>query len=700
MQLKGWSHDERWGKSISFAWGLGGFSEIMIERRTRKDIELLFRARPFTYPGSPPQEITVMFNGVEIQQVKLGKHWQNYQVSIPAHLFRTKTSNNKLRFDYTYSCRPRDIWKKSKDHRKLAVAFDYVAVRDADAPLNFGQQHVFNNEVRQVIRQCVPEELSFELSLPADAHLQFGIGIEAADWHRQGPLFEVILIDAAQNKATLFSEQIDPKPDINSNTWRDVSIDLTPFGNQTVTLILGTTTESSLDERHARWAFWSAPFIISPTAVSRGKEPNILFITVDTLRADYLSCYSHPDIKTPTIDALSAAGSLFSCAYSQANSTTPSFISLMTALYVRTHGVYDLTTPVKRKWDTLAKILKRKGYHTAAATSCYHMAPRICGLGAGFDTFYRTSKAERRADETNQKILTWLEQNARSRWFVWIHYFDPHIHYDPPAPFDGMYGQKSPPEAGQVNIVDQINARKGFILDLVAKRGRHLTDLTYLPSQYMGEVSYVDSQIGALLRKLKSHGVEDRTLFIFTADHGESLGEHNIFYDHIGLYEPEIRIPIIMKYPQVVPGGKIINAQVQSVDITPTILELLGFEALPQAEGRSLMPLLRGEKEELHQAIFSEHGGNVAVTVQNKFWKLIVPLKPYHILKQTQEFFNTTSDPAENLNIYTEKNDAVITLEKILTTWHKPGQEDEQSPKGHVDEITRKKLESLGYVQP
>ena len=288
-----------------------------------------------------------------------------------------------------------------------------------------------------------------------------------------------------------------------------------------------------------------------PDAAPKGKDYNLLLITVDTLRADHVGCYGYRQIKTPTLDALAAQGVIFTKAITPAPLTLPAHSSIMTGQYPIQHGVRNNGNFVLGKGaHTLAEIMRENGYRTGACVGAF-VLDSIFGLNQGFDFYEDRFPArgkpmevlynDRKAGEVTHIGLNWLEKNRGKKFFLWLHYFDPHATYSPPAPFAEEY-QKCP---------------------------------------YDGEIAYTDQCIGDLFKGLERLGLSKRTIIILTADHGESLGEHGEATHAIFIYDATLRVPLIIKGPEgVFPKGKSIPALVSNMDILPTVLDLFGFNPI------------------------------------------------------------------------------------------------------------------------
>jgi len=364
--------------------------------------------------------------------------------------------------------------------------------------------------------------------------------------------------------------------------------------------------------------------------------PNIVLITVDTLRADHLSCYGYKDNQTPQIDLLATEGVLFENTIAQAPVTLVSHASILTGLYQFHHGCRNNGHYLDKNVQTIAEILKRYSYKTGGFVSSAVLNSKT-QIGQGFDTFddnfisYVTpikpeindffsisSSFERIAGQTNIRVFQWLDQVSKSKkpFFLWVHYWDPHAPYSPPIPYT-KYSN------------DQIQ-------------------------QYDAEISYVDDSIGNLLEKISSIGNIENTILILTADHGENLGEHGYFAEHgLNLYEPVLRIPLILKYPSKLPNRTRIKSIARSIDIVPTLLELIGIKDKIEYDGESLIELIKSdnmkEKPIYFDTLWPPDEDWIGIRVGD--WKYTISTKGRY------ELFNLKKDPYEIINYCNKKNE-------------------------------------------
>ena len=399
----------------------------------------------------------------------------------------------------------------------------------------------------------------------------------------------------------------------------------------------------------------------SSQAAEKKASLNFLLITIDTLRADRLSCYGSQEVKTPNIDSLAQNGVLFSRAFAHATTTLASHTNILLGVTPLYHGVHDNSNFIVRKeFLNLAKWLKDHGYSTGAFVGAFPLDSRF-GLTQGFDIYddnYGTQGpleltfVERKAEVVVDKALAWLK-NQKNPWFLWVHCFDPHQPYNPPEPFKTQYRDHP----------------------------------------YDGEVAYVDSVLARLFSDLKEKKMEENTLIIFTADHGESLGEHGESTHGYFAYNATLWVPLIISFPGLKPGR--VEQDVSHIDIFPTACDLLRLPKPRSLQGISLLPLTQG-KEMASRDIYFES----LTAYCNRGW---APLRGFiegnekYMDSPIPEFYDLAKDFNElnNLAEKTSLDKYRATFEKLVKSQSSP-QEAKAFQK--MDRETQEKLRSLGYI--
>lgn len=370
-------------------------------------------------------------------------------------------------------------------------------------------------------------------------------------------------------------------------------------------------------------------------AQKRAPQPDVFLITIDTLRADHVHCYGDENIQTPALDGLAKDGIRFAEAFTPSPITNTSHTTILTGLLPSTHGVTDFAVPLAPSHPTLAELLKRNGYRTAAFIGAVILDSKTLapGLDRGFD-FYdnfpvhpqtksRWGRVERRAVDVMQHAQTWMTAHPAGPHFVWIHLYDPHDPYEPPPP----YSQ------------------------------------TYKDRLYDGEIAYTDSVLGGFIGYLKKIGRYDNALIVVVGDHGEGLGEHHEDTHGIFLYDSTIHVPLILKLPAQGHPNQVVKAQVRTTDILPTVVDWLRIPPPERLDGASLRPYLEGAEEE-DRIAFGEtdyplrFGWAPLRSVRTEGSKFIEAPRP--------EMYDLHADPGELINHYQPSDLAVQKFRGML----------------------------------
>ncbi len=426
----------------------------------------------------------------------------------------------------------------------------------------------------------------------------------------------------------------------------------------------------------------------------------IVLMTLDTLRADVLGCYGNREVQTPAFDRLAAKSTVFTRAFSTTNVTNSSHVSIFTSLHLKDHGVVNNRTKLEPTTRTMIEEVSQQGLTTAGFVAAYLFEGSRSSLSGRFDEFYGCEVvSQRRAEDVNGDLLPWLNEHANEDFFVWVHYFDPHMPYDAPYPFNRMYRSDSTGE----KIERQLNY--GGNLDWFAESD----DAQYYRNQYHGEVSYLDQQVGELLDHLEALSILDGALIGVVADHGESLGEHGIYCGHGGLYDSTTRVPLMVKLPGQQRGGAF-DGLVSSMDLYPSIAEAFDFEAPPPIRGRSLLSVMKavgfsGEvpPSDGFDSVVSEYAGLSQVTVRTPDHRFLLALKDrelyprFGLEKDKIELYDLTKDPGQLRDISGLEVDLVRGFEEQVRQFL--ADRIRSSAREVLGEEDRKKLLELGYTE-
>ncbi len=448
----------------------------------------------------------------------------------------------------------------------------------------------------------------------------------------------------------------------------------------------------------------------APAVPYAGPVRHVIVISLDTTRADHFGCYGNPWIRTPRIDALAGESIQLLDYMTVATTTLASHVSLFTGKYPHSHGVPRNGFTVNPENVLLAEILQTAGFRTAGFLGSFALDSRF-GVNRGFDAYDETfstlmgvggaDQNQRSAAEVTDAVIRYLDQGGVPRnLFLFVHYFDPHLPYSPPPPYDAMYG--AGPGSGRIEMTGHPALQSG---------DRSPKDQASL-ALYAGEISYMDEQIGRLLDDLKRRGILDRAIVVVTSDHGENLGDAPgpAFEHGWTVYEVESRAVGLIRLPNAEQGGTQSAALVASVDILPTLLRYLELPPPAGVDGEALdlSHLPTGPDARIRFAEATKPWGavekgvpwanlrkaNCARRESSKYIRT-----PY---RQLEELYDLRADPRERRNLLADpvlrpgapENDLRTALEswsaagKPLPTEFEPNQEEE----------TLRRLRSLGYL--
>jgi arylsulfatase len=427
-------------------------------------------------------------------------------------------------------------------------------------------------------------------------------------------------------------------------------------------------------------------------------KPNVLLVTVDTLRADALGCYGAGPGASPGVDALAAGGVVFERAIAASSRTAPSHASIMTSLFVREHSIGPLNGPTRlADEETLAERFRSAGWATAAFIGNL-MINRRSALDRGFDLYdddlprserNREDYFERTADATTERALAWLARTD-GPFFLWVHYQDPHGPYTPPAPYDTRFPVAAPPGEAPLRV---LASQSGY-------QGRPGLDrLSQYRALYAGEVAWADEWIGRLVAAVDAHPSARPAVVLLTADHGESFGEDEWYLAHGSSTSPaEARVPFVLRAPGLAAGRR--GEIVSHVDVMPTLLELASLPVPERARGIALGPYLREGRALPERIAYCDIGRTVSAywpghfaraTGVGRAYDSTDPLKPLPVTPTWATFrweepgtWTATEPEAERMAEIRRYFERVKPLEK--------------APPLEVKEIDR--LRALGYVSP
>jgi len=430
--------------------------------------------------------------------------------------------------------------------------------------------------------------------------------------------------------------------------------------------------------------------------VAASRPPNVLLISIDSLRADHLGCYGYERDTSPAIDALAGEGVLFERAVAQAPWTLPSHASLLTSLYSRTHQTNDVKRRLPADVPTLAASFEAAGYATRAVVSGTFMQSRF-GMDRGFQVYDDTLAhvSHRRSHEavTSEIIhdrAMELLSSAPEPFFLFVHFWDVHYDYVPPPPFDTKF---DPGYEGEITS-------QRFMKNDEIHAGMDPADLAHIVALYDGEIAWVYEHVDRMLDGLARRGLDERTIVVVTADHGDEFFEHGEKGHTHALYEEQLHVPLIVRMPGLA-GGRRVAERVELIDVMPTLLAEAGLAEPPALQGRSLGPLLRGEPWEERPAFSETTKGRKRKDdeLKSKSWCVYDGARKLTVFagdRYPNELFDLRSDAGETNNLFDESSGAEALA--LYRDWLERIPEGEGAANEGVDEETLRQLRSLGYV--
>jgi arylsulfatase A-like enzyme len=468
-----------------------------------------------------------------------------------------------------------------------------------------------------------------------------------------------------------------------------VEADLSRWAGQEVEVLLEVDGPAGGEARWGSPEVWSRRPAPAPPAAS---HPNVLLIGVDTLRADHVGAFRRGDeppwqgpTLTPAIDRLAAGSDVWLDAYSTFNSTNPSFASILTGLYGKNHGVYDLKTALPAAHTTLAEAFHDAGYATLAVISASHLGDHNSGLAQGFDRMVEPTEhsAAERAVET---VTDWIATDRRP-FFVWLHLFDPHTPHTPPEPYASGFRPAVPSGLGPVGSWVPFRSPGPVVYEQPILAGHR--DL------YAGEIAYADHQLDRLLDFLASRGLLADTVVALVADHGENLGDHGFLDRHVGLWETTTHVPLLIRWPGEARPGRRLAGLVQTIDLFPTLLDAAGLAA-PESDGSDLRRLT-GEGRSGRPAAFSEHSNHLGARVRIAAHSLMRSRGIPEIPDGTH-LFALGPDPGEEHDLAGRGLEVETQLSRVLHRWLGDRRPSPAAPSRELTPEEAERLRSLGYL--
>ncbi len=565
----------------------------------------------------------------------------------------------------------------------------------------------------------------FPLELSHQTMLTFGIGlkdfvrpiIKDASLLRNlrpGPVsFKVSIRSSAQERdeETLFQREIQPDRK-NPGETEFVRLDLSRWSGRKVDLILRTEKGDGNDDPkkekgNFHIGYWASP-VIDDHIRGGPSRPNIILLVIDALRPDHLGCYGYKRLTSPGIDRLAASGVRFERAISQSTWTVSSMASLLPSSYASQHGrvaEYPIK-PIPDGVTMLAEYLSKAGYCTSAFVTNPHLSPDL-GFHRGFEEHTLLNDWQNPTD----MMIQWIRHHENRPFFAFGHYMEPHSLYFPHKEYDFLPGYQGrilndPNKFCDLKIYKpgepfqtKVNVRPGELEKMIAL--------------YDGEIRYADETISRLISELRGRKLARKTLVIITADHGEEFADHGWYFHGYTLYSELTKVPLIFSFPGLLPEGKTISTRVQLVDVMPTILDVAGIDAPSNLAGKSLLPLIRGNKKA--KRMF-ESSPCFSETAFRSPYKAAMIKGHFKLIWEEEtgrtHLFNLARDPVEKMDLAVTMSPKSEKLVKELKSWiqtqrmkHKRltdvshASRDIRAHRLKMDKRILKRLKSLGYLQ-
>jgi len=535
-------------------------------------------------------------------------------------------------------------------------------------------------------RSCLyvhcPGAIEYNVTMPERAMFSAGLGL----MDENSPITFTLLVEENGNPKTLFSKQV------SSEVWEDISLDLAEYAGREVRVTLKSDCATS-----GAVALWSNPSVYearrAPSIWHRRSTgpPNVVLYIIDALRADHLPAYGYERDTAPNLTAFARQGILFANCFSQETWTQPSIASLMTSVDSHVHGIERRGNILPDALIVFPEILRRAGYTTATLSenphNPPHMNPRAAysnveapylRLNAGDDQLEWNMAWCEQSDITAEMAATFLKTHTDRPFFLCVHTMECHHvppsrefpmpHYGPPEPFRSLFASADGVRPADINTYD-------------------------------GAIRYADTHFLRFMDELEALGLDDNTIVIVTADHGEGF-EPTRWVGHQGIPFIElVHVPLLIRWPGFLPAGKRIEENVQLLDLAPSILDFLNRPKDPQFQGLSLLPLIRGAEPEAfaNRIAFSYWKGHLSA-VQGP-WKLMVDP-----VKNTKQLFNIKHDPNETRDVAPENPAVFKSLSAAAqayiedTAWADKIRHEEAEQTLHFDPRTDEMLRALGYL--
>jgi len=695
-----WSGDEKEPSGRTFTWALSRSASVSFDVTEPRDTLASFTCRPFPRAGST-QTIQVKLNGQALsgKTIDLTPEFRSYQMLLPARLLQFGA--NRLTFDFAYSADVPAKGPQPADTRQLAVCFDELTLTPFERGLPEpaatppGRSDAGQRPAEGGVVQPAGSARAYLLAFPAadrQPRLEFDLSIPDASRGGRGR-FTVVMEQDGKAPETLYERELAAGDDGRGR------VDLKRWGGEIGRLTLrlsGTAPEGC----------WTRPLITARKEPERKEDPrvatareslskaNILIILLDAATPSHFGVHGYHLDTTPNIDRIAREGVLFTNAYCNAVYTQASTGSLMTGTYPDIHRVLFPSDRLPETAHTIPEMLVSRGFRTAAFIG-NSQAGTLRGYEQGFQThheLFRYEEYDRKCANQNIWLFPWLEANRKERFFLYLHFREPHFGGPPPQEFLDKFS------TGYTGTIDVNDDRERI------NRGEMKmteADLKHIVSYYDALLNFADYEVGLIEKKMKDLGLWDNTLVFIMADHGEALWEHGYFGHNVQVYQNMAWIPLIIRPPAgaSIPGGRKVDSVVQTVDLFATLADLHGSaQAKEQADGRSILELLAVPGSTRPGFAYTRTlWQKPTYAIRDGRWEYV-----YSYRFGEQELFDTVADPKERNNLIQSHPILASYLHQNLVKWiqlQRARARGAGVPEAaRMDEETRQNLISLGYI--
>jgi arylsulfatase A-like enzyme len=681
--------------------------------------DLILKGEGSTPVIMAPKQVLIEWSRYEAVEIRmLAEGGTELKIKIGNQEYKQKMGPLQQYNDYRF-----DVHIDDPGSRPLLVMptdglFDLVAIqsirivpRKANFDQAVGRRFIGKREqYRSSLYVHSPSTVTFQVAVPKQGRLHFGMGIT----EKKSPITFRVTAD---------SKDLYTKIVADADAWEDADVDLAAYSGKNVKLTLVTSTEKA-----GAVGLWANPLL---TTKSPKNRPNVLIYLIDTERADHTSLYGYARDTTPFLNKLGSQGLVFEDSQVQAPRTKQSTASLMTSLYSYTHGIIHDYDTIPKGATTLAEQLRAAGYVTASIVA-NPFAGRITGLDRGFDYLqewavvqrYRTDAHDRGTDSeaVNEIAFPWLAQHKDEPFFLYAHATDPHAPYRPPAGFEEKFANPAETPEFDRNYKNLGGTNKYAGGTVVSRAGCKQAGINpdrfirRAVDRYDGEILHNDASLEQLVGKLKQLGVLDNTLIVVISDHGEEFWEHGWTSHGHSLYQELTHGVFLMWNPKLIPAPRRVREPVQLIDVTPTVLDLLGLKVPDVVQGQSLAPFAKGQPFQRRGPVMTSRFADpeakkIGLVPENRIdavafvdasWKLIYRERAQEVGINKVELFDRRSDREEKKNVASQNAQEVDRLLAQIGKWMDAQKQIRmflgQGAKVTLDPKTLEQLRSLGYI--